>query len=65
MMVEVESHGHLPAMKGDKVVALGMDGEEEVEWGYDDEGKFWIDVSEEVVKGDKYVWVFKIEYKDD
>jgi hypothetical protein len=49
-------------MKGDKVVALGMKGEEDVEWGFDKEGRFWLEVTDEVVKGDKYAWVFKIEY---
>lgn len=62
LLVEVESHGHVPAMKGDKVVALGMKGEEDVEWGFDKEGRFWLEVTDEVVKGDKYAWVFKIEY---
>lgn len=62
LFVEVELYGYVFVMKGDKVVVLGMKGEEDVEWGFDKEGRFWFEVMDEVVKGDKYVWVFKIEY---
>lgn len=54
----------VPVQKGDKVVALGMDGEVDVEWGVDEEsGSFWIDITDEVIHQDDYCWVFKIEYR--
>ena len=58
--LEIESQ--LPVLKGDRVVAVGMEGEADVEWGIDDDGKLWIDITDDVISGDKYCWVFKVEY---
>lgn len=62
LIVEIDGTAKIPAVKGDKVVALGMKGETEVKWGMNKDGKMWIDVTDEVVDGDKFIWVFKIEY---
>lgn len=51
----------VPAVKGDTVVAITMEGEVDVPWGTD--GSFWIDVEDSVVAQDTLCWVFKVTYK--
>lgn len=54
----------VPVLEGDKVVALGMRGEErEVQWEAIEGRKgIKIQVTQDVVDADEYCWVFKIEY---
>ncbi|KAH9884727.1 alpha-L-fucosidase [Xylariomycetidae sp. FL2044] len=58
----LEVVSQLPALEGDRVSALTMQGEIELSWGVGEDGGIWIDVTEEVVQGDQYCWVFKITY---
>ncbi|KAK7751912.1 hypothetical protein SLS62_006213 [Diatrype stigma] len=60
----LEIQARVPALAGDRITALGMDGEIVLEWGFSEGGGggVWIDVTEDVVKADKFCWVFKIEY---
>lgn len=51
----------VPAVEGDRVAALGMDGEVEVEWRKTAQGLV-MNVTEEMVEADQYCWVFKVEY---
>ncbi|KAF4120745.1 alpha-L-fucosidase [Geosmithia morbida] len=53
----------VPAQKGDRVAALTMDGEVDMEWGLDDGGSFWIEVSNDIVERDSICWVFRVQYK--
>lgn len=59
----LEIEAEVPIGKRDAVKAIGMDGAVDVEWDIDDDGKFWIDVTEDIVAGDQFCWVFKIEYR--
>ncbi|KAH8895471.1 putative alpha-L-fucosidase [Thozetella sp. PMI_491] len=52
----------LPILLGDRVSALGMSGEMELNWGYRCGGGIWLEITEEMIDSDKYCWVFKIEY---
>lgn len=58
----LEIQAKIPALEGDRVTALGIDGEIELEWGLSEGGGIWIDITGDVVEADKFCWVFKLEY---
>ncbi|KAL3957093.1 hypothetical protein ACCO45_007671 [Purpureocillium lilacinum] len=52
----------VPIVAGDKITALGMDKERDVEWSISDAGQLTIEVTKEMVAADKFCWVFQIKY---
>ncbi|KAH7324684.1 alpha-L-fucosidase [Stachybotrys elegans] len=59
----LDIQAQIPVLKSDEVVALTLDGEVEVNWGISQEGRLWIDITEELLAADKYCWVFKLGYE--
>ena len=51
----------VPVQVGDTVSVINQHGEEEVEWGHDDDG-FWINITDRITEADCYCWGFKIAY---
>ncbi|CAI6085046.1 unnamed protein product [Clonostachys chloroleuca] len=59
----LEVSAKVPIVEGDSVLSVTLDGEIEIEWGITDDGKLWLDVTDEVLDADRYCWVFKILYQ--
>lgn len=60
---ELVIQSKLPMVEGDKVTAVGMTGEIGLKWRFASSGSVVIEVTEDVVRSDKFCWVFKVEYK--
>jgi hypothetical protein len=59
----LEVSAKVPIVEGDSVLGVTLDGEFEIAWGITDDGKLWLDVTDEVVDADRYCWVFKVVYQ--
>lgn len=59
-LLEVEAD--VPAVEGDRMAAITLQGEKEVDWGFGEQSGIWINVTQEIVDDDRLCWVFKLKY---